>query len=227
MIRSKIVLYRMTSLTNYLHYIQNNILKSDESNWTKLIMKYFIASWKQEVKNEMIKLIKINIFWRGKKLNNLKSLKKLKYHQIRSAIKSISVIIFLTRHLFVEIWDDSLITDKTLKDLLNIKPVFDSELKIIINFDSTINIKSEVYIKTISKLSVLKDHIFFGVKCKVFQYFMTSHQSSIYSQHFFKHWIVLKCAKGGIKKPEVVSFSRINHTLFIFRRSIIFIFHSV
>ena len=96
-------------------------------------------------------------------MNNLKSLKKLKYHQIRSVIKSISVIIFLTRHLFIEIWDDSLITDKTLKDLLNIKPVFDSELKIIINLDSTINIKSKVYIKTISKLSVLKHQIFFLV----------------------------------------------------------------
>jgi hypothetical protein len=53
--------------------------------------------------------------------------------------------IFLTRHLFIEIWDDSLITDETLKDTLNTKPVFDINSEIIINFDWTINIKSKVY----------------------------------------------------------------------------------
>jgi hypothetical protein len=41
--------------------------------------------------NEMIKPIKISIFG---KLNNLRTPRKLKYHQIRWVIKSISVIYF-------------------------------------------------------------------------------------------------------------------------------------
>lgn len=59
--------------------------------------------------NEMIKPIKISILG---KLNKLRTSSKVKISSNPMGNKKHKCHIFLTRHLFIEIWDDSLITDE-------------------------------------------------------------------------------------------------------------------